>query len=177
MKCCLTMISCALLAATALAQEKKDAPPPPKPEDNGPSLEVTMKFIQEKLKDKLLKHFDQENIVADPVSCQLTVTDGGRAKGDTTIIRSLSFREVENIHVGPQVDEDGQATGAFSLGISMESQTGVHHTYIYDKKHRKEASSGGYQFQFTDEDIANRIAKAMIHAVELCGGGSKPEPF
>jgi hypothetical protein len=30
---------------------------------------------------------------------------------------------------------------------------------------------------FLDEDVANRTAKAMVHAVELCGGGSKPEPF
>jgi hypothetical protein len=32
-------------------------------------------------------------------------------------------------------------------------------------------------FLFYDEDLANRVAKAMVHAVELCGGGSKPEPF
>jgi hypothetical protein len=31
---------------------------------------------------------------------------------------------------------------------------------------------------FRDEDIVNRVAKAMMHAVELCGGGQKsPEPF
>jgi hypothetical protein len=31
---------------------------------------------------------------------------------------------------------------------------------------------------FRDEDVANRVAKAMMHAVELCGGGQKsPEPF
>jgi hypothetical protein len=31
---------------------------------------------------------------------------------------------------------------------------------------------------FRDEDTANRVAKALVHAVELCGGGQKsPEPF
>jgi hypothetical protein len=30
---------------------------------------------------------------------------------------------------------------------------------------------------FRDEDAANRVAKALVHAVELCGGGSKPELF
>jgi hypothetical protein len=30
---------------------------------------------------------------------------------------------------------------------------------------------------FRDEDTANRVAKALVHAVELCGGGNKPEPF
>jgi hypothetical protein len=31
-------------------------------------------------------------------------------------------------------------------------------------------------FYFLDEDLANRVAKAFVHAVELCGGGSK-DPF
>jgi hypothetical protein len=196
MKRHLTMIFCELLTTSgALALEKRrwlttigclcwavigvlaQDGPAPKPADNGPSLEVTMKFIQEKLKDKSHKNFEREDIVADPVSCHLTITDSGTAKGDTTIIRSFSFREVEKIQVSPTLDDDGQATGAFGLGISMDSQTGVHHTYIYDKKHKKESFSEGYRFQFSDEDVANRVAKAMIHAVELCGGGSKPEPF
>jgi hypothetical protein len=25
--------------------------------------------------------------------------------------------------------------------------------------------------------LADRVAKALVHAVELCGGGPKPEPF
>ena len=32
-------------------------------------------------------------------------------------------------------------------------------------------------FIFRDEETANRVAKAMLHAVELCGGGSQQEPF
>jgi hypothetical protein len=33
-------------------------------------------------------------------------------------------------------------------------------------------------FIIRDEDLANRVAKAMLHAVELCGGGGgKSEPF
>ncbi len=34
-----------------------------------------------------------------------------------------------------------------------------------------------FLLHFRDEDTADRVAKAMIHAIELCGGGSKPEPF
>ncbi len=34
-----------------------------------------------------------------------------------------------------------------------------------------------FAIHFRDEDAANRVAKAMIHAIELCGGGSAPEPF
>ena len=28
-------------------------------------------------------------------------------------------------------------------------------------------------FPFTNADLANRVAKAITHAVELCGGGNK----
>jgi|CZKF01.1.fsa_nt_gi hypothetical protein len=36
---------------------------------------------------------------------------------------------------------------------------------------------GVFTLHFRDEETADRVAKAMIHAVELCGGGSQPEPF
>lgn len=32
-------------------------------------------------------------------------------------------------------------------------------------------------WSFHDEDTANRVAKAVVHAIETCGGGSAPEPF
>jgi hypothetical protein len=32
-------------------------------------------------------------------------------------------------------------------------------------------------WSFRDEDTANRVAKAVVHAVELCDGGSTSEPF
>jgi len=36
---------------------------------------------------------------------------------------------------------------------------------------------GVFAIHFRDEEMADRVAKAMIHAIELCGGGSKPELF
>lgn len=33
------------------------------------------------------------------------------------------------------------------------------------------------QLYFSDEVLANRVAKAMVHAAELCGAGSNKEPF
>jgi hypothetical protein len=38
-------------------------------------------------------------------------------------------------------------------------------------------NAGEFVLHFRDEDTADRAAKAMIHAIELCGGGSKPELF
>jgi hypothetical protein len=34
-----------------------------------------------------------------------------------------------------------------------------------------------FALHFRDEDAANRAAKAFVHAIELCGGGSAPELF
>jgi hypothetical protein len=42
------------------------------------------------------------------------------------------------------------------------------------EKDRTEKTNG---FVFHDEDTANRVAKAMIHAMTLCGGGPKKELF
>lgn len=33
------------------------------------------------------------------------------------------------------------------------------------------------QLYFSDETLANRVAKAMVHAAELCGAGANREPF
>src|SRR5271170_2470970 len=49
--CLMTLWIVALTASAAWSQERKDVPPPPKREDNGPSLTVTMTFIQDKLND------------------------------------------------------------------------------------------------------------------------------
>jgi hypothetical protein len=40
---------------------------------------------------------------------------------------------------------------------------------------RKDENTEWY-FYFFDQDLANRAAKAMVHGIELCGGGNK-SPF
>jgi hypothetical protein len=37
--------------------------------------------------------------------------------------------------------------------------------------------TGPNAFYFREEQMANRVAKAITHAVELCGGGKEEEPF
>ena len=52
---------------------------------------------------------------------------------------------------------------------------------IIPKQSCKDSASdmnpGEFTLHFRDEETADRVAKAMIHAIELCGGGSKPELF
>jgi hypothetical protein len=40
----------------------------------------------------------------------------------------------------------------------------------------RRAANQAIGFYFPSEEMANRLAKAMVHAVELCGGGNK-DPF
>jgi hypothetical protein len=45
------------------------------------------------------------------------------------------------------------------------------------KDSESDTNVGVFTLHFRDEETADRVAKAMIHAIELCGGGSQPEPF
>jgi hypothetical protein len=84
-----TAIFAVALIATTAALAQQNVPPPPKPEpDKGPSLEVTMKFIQEKISEQGKVNYavychnfgtntdetnqvitEVRNVVADPSSC------------------------------------------------------------------------------------------------------------
>ncbi|MGD0682432.1 MAG: hypothetical protein ABR990_10300 [Terracidiphilus sp.] len=45
------------------------------------------------------------------------------------------------------------------------------------KNPESDTNVGVFTLHFRDEEMAGRVAKAMIHAIDLCGGGSPPEPF
>ncbi len=71
----------------------------------------------------------------------------------------------------------------FELVIHLAAGKTVrqHRRWITGGKHGKtmeeDKNIGEFVLHFRDEETANRVAKAIIHAIELCGGGSKPEPF
>ena len=67
----------------------------------------------------------------------------------------LSFRRVEKIDVPQTPHEDRPPTFDVVLTLSNDTKP---------------------RYEFNDEELANRVAKAMLHAVELCGGGRK-DPF
>jgi hypothetical protein len=82
--------------------------------------------------------------------------------------------------------EDGDVTPAFALEVLMTTNHSVHERYTEKEKklfipsktvHLSDGDFGSMSWAFPDEDVANRVAKAIVHAVELCGGGSQPEPF
>jgi hypothetical protein len=216
-----------LVVSAALAQEKKAVPPPPKPTDDGPSLEVTMKFIQDKMNDQrtvgyvltmnsangviFRNYVLLSEVIGDPSTCTLhakmkTTTQTEVAEGVTyplsgedlhweTVYTSTNpFKEVVSISVEPKQDGMNRvsAEGAhpevrFAVTppvyqLTLKGATKRVFSFHSDlKKGNRPQQSTDYTddnvfFIFRDEDTANRLAKAMLHVVELCGGGSK-DPF
>jgi hypothetical protein len=194
----MTICFAALVVSGALAQQKKSVPPPPKPKDAGPSLEVTMKFIQDKVNavgpvnyaayyhenavgagvSDWTAQFGNEasNMVADAGACRIsyhwtTRTENGQIASD--LDTGFSLKDVQDIAVMPMEQlhkEVDTVAGHPSWSCRIDPP-------VFALKVRITDTAGFKNFDFSDEQLANRVAKAMLHAVELCGGGSKPEPF
>jgi hypothetical protein len=181
-----------LIASTALAQE--NAPPPPKPEpDKGPSLEVTMKFIQEKISEQGKVNYavychnfstntdetnqvvtEVSNVVADPSSCGIAYHWKFILDGKTAIEHDLRFslHDAQDLVVrtGEQSQNKDNADGGQP---AIKCEVDPPHYVLAARKSGNQEN----RFTFRDEEMAIRVAKATVHAVELCGGGAKPEPF
>jgi len=172
-----------------MASAQKSVPPPPKPDDGGPSLEVTMKFIEDKIGDQgkfnylmdvhdpktrngvRLRHsVEGSNVKADPAMCKIsyhwrTTTDGKVGlEGDFW----FDLKEVQSIVV-LTAEQDGERvdTDAGHPGLSYKATPEF---YVVGAQRPKGVQNS---FDFHEEEMANRVAKAMVHAVKLCGGGSK----
>jgi hypothetical protein len=194
-RCLTTMCFAALAVSAALAQEKNASPPPPKPAADGPSLEVTMRFIQDKINDLGPANFvvytnpvgngegqikyEATKVVADPSTCHILYHWKVEKVGTTVVEdrdRGFSLKRNEDISVMPMeqfmkevVTAEGHTSWSFRVDPPVFALK-VRNTNT-DKK------AAIFFFVFSDEQLAKRVAKAMVHAVELCGGGSKPEPF
>ena len=176
--------------------------PPPNPADSSPTLAVTMKFLQDKLGGIGLVSFppkDQEGsfvmkeelteVVADPSVCTLRYTkpdlygQGGVESNSVTV--TVPLREVAQIRVTPVEVNYGPPVHLLFLDVPKYAVT-THQVIIESgKKHVRHESSGKanlVMIYLNDEDVGNRIAKAMQHAVELCVAAAPPakksdEPF
>jgi hypothetical protein len=206
MKCCLmTVCVVALAVSAAWAQQKKSAPPPPKTADDGPSLEVTMKFIQGKLNgvgpigfSLLLQRadgttqacaFQSHHTVLSVDIKQCTITyrtessgaisfgkDGVSCADPSSSLSSydntVSLAEVQDISVGPVEQNFVHPLDGTPVPATADPPTFYLRLNRPYKPHR-----GRVQFTVQNATLADRVAKAMTHAVELCAGGSQPEPF
>jgi tetratricopeptide (TPR) repeat protein len=161
---------------------------------NGASLAVTMKFIQDKLNERGLVSYTetrQDNVratafgemisgvVANASSCQLfyrekdlingeTVRDAELTKEDGYADYSVDLRKIRAVIAKTRkqmLDET-----PFFRSRNMEDNPEVFLIQLQGGQNHVDV------LEFLDENMASRVTQALIHAVELCGGGNK-DPF
>ena len=151
-----------------------------------------MKFIQDKINDEGRVNYTAQihdsttnaewtvkfakeaaNVVGDPAGCRLSYRWRTMKNGNTTFDgdQKLDLKDVTDMTVLPVEQYQQQVdTQAGFPGYSSRMMPSV---FVLKVRHPRGRDN---VFFFGEEEIANRVAKAMVHAVELCGGGNK-EPF
>jgi hypothetical protein len=183
-----------LIASTAMAQQAVPPPPRPPEDDTGPSLEASLKFIQEKVSDEgrfnfvVYLHDTQSNeewsnrntaeisaVTPDAANCRLTLhwktSVNGKTAADGDYL--VDLKTVSNIQIFiPEQELKRVDTGA--AHVTREYHVEPTFSVLVLNRARNQRNT----FFFHEEASANRVAKAVVHAVELCGGGSSGnEPF
>jgi hypothetical protein len=206
-------------AAPANAPSANAAPANVPPAANGPSLEATMKYIEDKVNQqgeiaykvfvrKLADndtssyvHFERSQVIAIDPAGGLSVQNfsGNPNHRDWAGIETwrLDIKDIWKLDVLSGSDVYNREEPAFEQQFSPQffyldiyligGRTVQKHVSsvvvtAFSGKHgsktkSSDTSTGELRLAFRDEESADRAAKAFIHAVELCGGGSKPELF
>ncbi len=182
-----------ILATLEVMHAQQNIPPPPKPPDSGPTLEVTLKFITDKIGDEgklaysttvtdtaqqgpeWTNKFEVEltNAAFDVNACKISyhwhAVQNGNVSDDKDY--TLNLREVKDLVVLSQ-EENQHQVDARNGHDSWRSRLTPPIFVLVAHRPKKVENV----FLFSEEEMANRVAKAMVHAVELCGGGNN-EPF
>jgi hypothetical protein len=166
----------------------QDVPPTPGPKDEGPSLADTMKFIEDKLNsigsvnyigyahDNLIGNewankfgAQATNVRADVAACQIDFH--WRVTRDDQVVQELdawfSLRAVDEVTVKTReqnLKELNAKAGHPEWTTRVDPPAFVVAVAL---------RNGESSFILYDESSANRIAKAIVRAVELCGGGDE----
>jgi len=189
-----------LKAMMAQGAESAEKPQTSAAADNGPSLAETMQFIQEKLNgigevDFFAIHQDTSsdsngstwsqtiqneinNVVANQKQCSISyhwkTTNQGSWYWEKRIPTSknendiFSLRDVQEIVLKPFEQYRNGFYAKKGSSANVLSTNPPISVLVVRRPHGEENS-----FYFSDDDLADRVAKAMLHAVELCGGGNK----
>jgi hypothetical protein len=162
----------------------------------GPSLAETLKFIVDKInfEGRITWTSDYTNPPSTTTSYEQTASLPER--GTCTILISkrfgsqiqggslLSLRRVAKVELLPAPDAQNRFEDKFQAEIQSHNpsfpvkRNPVTRTSPPIFVLRITTPAGGWRdLIFSDETLADRVAKAMVHAAELCGAGSKPEVF
>jgi hypothetical protein len=217
-------LAVAITSSTALAQQSVPPPPQPpsnepaaqsQPAENGPSLEVTMKFIQDKVNQEGQISYtitstnnltgqtynpfgltDESQVVAADPACGLSFKTTSEktiqhTTGTYVTTWRLNFKDVGKLEVMTSAEDGRTRQQGWSyqedppfyvlyLHLSNGKKIQQHFQLTMNGKRGKtkewDTNDEKVGLEFRDGETAGRVAKAMIHAVELCGV-SKPEPF
>jgi Tfp pilus assembly protein PilF len=176
---------------------------PPAPLAEDANLETTMKFIEDGLNakgrvefrdpapgtnaaDSALFFDEVTGAAADPARCELSFhLLFGSAGGTDTLIK-FRFADVDNLSVVPRHAQPP----VFMLQPHTKTEAVLEHHVAMLRKDpttnlflatassatpRPDQQRVGTTVYFSDEAAAQSMAVAMVHAVELCGGGSQDQ--
>jgi hypothetical protein len=179
-----TILALSLLPCSAVAQQPASA-------DNGPTLAVTMQFIQDKLKefgnvDYTIVAFGRRyphkstltEVSADPNTCAIRYSGTGEALYDdgwkrTVYTNTIPLKDVSTVSVaiGPMSEPPVywlQLTiPKGSVALHYSEQTSADGKK-YKKGQSKDENSTSLLLELRDQEIANRVANALRRAVALC---------
>ncbi len=182
-----------LTFSIASAAQTSSAPAQAPAATSGPAIDATMSFIQEKLSylgkvnyvtfwqnsdfgSKGAFSFTHEfsNVAADPNKCKVTYHYKTTKELETSESdQVISLHDVSSIAVKP-VEQWMTEYNA------SHHQSNIHVTTSHPPVFVVLVQTPHLEpntFYFTDATLADKLAKAMQHAVQLCGGGSKDDPF
>jgi hypothetical protein len=164
--------------------------PPVTPADTGPSLGESMQFIQDKLNSigkiawvefaqdstngasaTVTFTYEISNVIADQNQCRISLHMKETSNGRTTTDGNdgFSLRDVQDIMVSPYEQFETKRLARNGNPELVVTSTNPPVTTLGMRR----TNGHGYVLFLADADLADRVARAMQHAVELCGGGSK----
>jgi hypothetical protein len=170
----------------SVAWGQQSASPPPNPVGSGPSLAETMQFLQAKLNEQgkmsWTTHyhdsadntnwiyqftFEAGKVVADASACTIAyhysiVRDGVQISNSDASFNLHDVQDITLITGDERQNKNDVAAGHPTWDAKVVPP-------IFDLIVRGKEKEEFYFF-FFDGDNANRVTKAMGHAVELCGG-------
>jgi hypothetical protein len=168
----------------------QDVPPPPPMRGDAATLKDTMKFIQDKLPGKvnyiLYRHdniagtdlpalkqsFELSNVSADAGRCSISghlrFDNGQNVVDIDSVILLKEFREITLAQLELVIQREDAKAGRPERSVKVDPPIFT----VVGIKHNGDQG----QLNFYDETLADRVSKALQHAMELCGGGSQ-EPF
>lgn len=190
-------LSAALVLSSTGMARAQEIPPLPPLRGDAASLTDTMRFIEDKVKGKVNYMIYYHNngaetpdaifrrsrevsaVIADASSCSIdfhsrSSDGGGYGNPSDDLVKDFSarsnLRQVREI-VLEQMDEVMQREVAKTgRPVSVRVEPPITSVLV------KISDKGGVSFLFYDQTVAERVARALRHAVSLCGGG-KPETF